>query len=106
MPRKPSPVPTVKQWAGFRRAYTAPGFTGIGANDNWNVQTYGITSAQHAALARVCADLCGMEAREAVRRGTITRARVLAFLDGAKVYLTRDGGEHAARVAAAFGGAA
>lgn len=93
---------TTKQFAGFKRAYTASGFNGISANDGWNRQEFGITHAQYSALARVADALYGMGAKDEVRR--LTLPTVKAFLDGRKVSLCYATDDVVARVEAAFPG--
>ena len=93
---------TPKQFAGFRRAYTASGFNGISANDGWNKQEFGITHVQYSALTRVVDALYGMAAKDEVRR--LTLPTVKSFLAGEKVSLCRASDDMIARMEAAFPG--
>jgi len=87
---------TPKQFAGFRRAFTAPGFTGISANDGYNKQQFGITHAQYSALRLTAEAILGMDARQ------VTLPMIRAFLAGDKVALSRADDTVIARMTAAF----
>jgi hypothetical protein len=93
---------TAKQFAGFKRAMTATGFNGVGFNDNWNMEKFGVTKRQHDALASVVGTLYGMAAMDEVRR--LTLPTVKSFLDGKKTSLCYATDELVARVEAAFPG--
>lgn len=87
---------TAKQFAGFRRAYTASVFNGISANDGYNKQEFGITLAQYSALRAAAEVMLGMEA------SGVTLPMIKRFLAGDKVALARADDALIARVAAAF----
>ena len=87
---------TPKQFAGFRRAYTASVFSGISANDGYNKQEFGITLVQYSALRAAAEAMLGMEA------SSVTLPMIRRYLAGDKVALSRADDSIIARMAAAF----
>jgi len=87
---------TPKQFAGFRRAYTASVFSGISANDGYNKQEFGITFVQYSALRAAAEAMLGMEA------SSVTLSMIKRFLAGEKIALARADDSIIARMASAF----
>lgn len=89
---------TTRQLAGFKKAANQYGIDGgISYNDNWNLDKFGITSAQYHAIRRCAEDLLGYDYRQ------VTHANLNKYLAGEKVHLTRVSPEILSAVEQAFG---